>query len=133
VLRSDRARNTSLPASDQRVAFRTVRIWFAVGVAAASLAVVGDASAQKASTAELAYRAPDAGCPDAASFRALVAARLGFDPFEPGASDRVVVDLTMRSGRLEGRVEITRSPGPTRNRSLTVDRDQCDALAAALI
>jgi hypothetical protein len=109
-----------------------VRIWSAVGLAAASFVVAADARAQSRSAAELAYRSQDADCPDVASFRHLVAARLGFDPFEPGATDHVVVDFAIRSGKLEGRVEITRAPGPTRDRVLTVDRDHCGALAAAL-
>ncbi len=109
-----------------------MRTWLGVGLVVASANVAADASAQSSSRAELTYRLHQVACPDVASFRHLVAARLGFDPFDPGASDQVVVDLAALKGRLEGRVEITRAPGPRRTRTLTVESDQCDALAAAL-
>jgi hypothetical protein len=123
---------STLRGRKQRVALRSVRMSVAIGLTGAACISSADASAQSASTAELTYRPHDTGCADASSFRHLVAARLGFDPFERGASDHVLVDLAMRAGRLQGRVEITRAPGPARIRTLTVDSGECDALAAAL-
>lgn len=105
----------------------------AIGLAAAlSLFANGAAADPERNAARLEYRSIESTCPDEASFRRLVAARLGFDPFDAGAPDDVVVEIAPRHGRLEGRVEITRAPDPTRVRALTVDRGQCGSLATAL-
>jgi hypothetical protein len=46
-------------------------------------------------------------CPDEQAFRDVVAARMGFDPFEQGASARLVVTLAFRPPRsYEGRAEL---------------------------
>jgi hypothetical protein len=82
----------------------------------------------------LIYATPiDTTCPDEASFRNLVAARLGYDPFATASPDEVHVELTRDHGRLRGRIEITRA-GQTSSsaRELVGDQDKCEALGAAL-
>jgi hypothetical protein len=82
----------------------------------------------------LTYATPDdARCPDEASFRNLVAARLGHDPFVATGPDAVRVAVARDRGRLHGRVEVTRSgQAPSSARELSGEADKCEALAAAL-
>jgi hypothetical protein len=80
------------------------------------------------------YRAPDtAGCPDEGSFRHLVAARLGYDPFVPVGPSVVHVSVTRDHHTLRGRIAIAR-PGqlPSTPRDLAGQSDQCAALGEAL-
>jgi hypothetical protein len=44
-------------------------------------------------------------CPDAAAFKSVVAARLGYDPFRAEAVDHVSVRITSQEGELDGRIE----------------------------
>jgi hypothetical protein len=55
-------------------------------------------------TVTLQYAA-SAGCPDTADFKAIVIARLGYDPFSESASDHVLVRMASRDGSLDGRIE----------------------------
>jgi hypothetical protein len=82
----------------------------------------------------LTYRGPeDAGCPDEASFRNLVAARLGYDPFVPESPDAVRVELTRDRHRMRAHVEVARQgQGAPLARDLSGDADKCEALAGAL-
>jgi hypothetical protein len=76
----------------------------ASAIVASSLVVFdGDASAAPL-TVTLEY-ASSAGCPDAADFKAVVIARLGYDPFTDGASDHVLVDIQRRGSAIDGRIE----------------------------
>jgi hypothetical protein len=45
------------------------------------------------------------GCPDAADFRAVVIARLGYDPFSEGAPEHVLVRIEPRDRAIDGRIE----------------------------
>ena len=45
------------------------------------------------------------GCPSAAEFKAIVAGRLGYDPFVEGTPDRVLVWVGPHGGVLDGRLE----------------------------
>jgi hypothetical protein len=45
------------------------------------------------------------GCPDAADFKAVVNARLGYDPFNEGAAERVLVRVEPRERTIDGRIE----------------------------
>ena len=53
-------------------------------------------------TARLVYvvAANASGCPDEESFRNLVTARLGYDPFEPDGKHAAAVEITREAGRL---------------------------------
>jgi len=45
------------------------------------------------------------GCPDAADFKAVVIARLGYDPFSETAPERVLVRIEPRTETIDGRIE----------------------------
>ena len=45
------------------------------------------------------------GCPGMTEFKAIVAGRLGYNPFAPDAPDRVLVQVVPRQGSIEGRLE----------------------------
>ena len=45
------------------------------------------------------------GCPSAAIFEAIVAARIGYEPFRADAPDRVIVRIESAGRALEGRIE----------------------------
>jgi hypothetical protein len=85
-------------------------------------------------TFRLTYSAPDdARCPDEMSFHNLVAARLGYDPFDADRLSFVRIELTHDGGRLRGRAEMARSgAAPSSPRELYGDDDKCDALVEAL-
>jgi hypothetical protein len=55
-------------------------------------------------TVRLEYAA-GAGCPDAADFKTVVSARLGYDPFVDTAPERVLVRIEPRGGAVDGRTE----------------------------
>jgi hypothetical protein len=61
-------------------------------------------SRAEALTVTLEYEAAQV-CPDAASFKTGVVARLGYDPFRDSAHDHVLVRITGGDGALEGRIE----------------------------
>jgi hypothetical protein len=83
---------------------------------------------------QLTYRAPDdASCPDEASFRNLVAARLGYDPFSPDSPGGVRVELARDRRMLRGRIEVDRPGDPAPNaRALSGKEGDCEALVLAL-
>src|SRR5262249_9797697 len=76
----------------------------ASAVVLASLALFNDEGQATPLTVSLTYAAGP-GCPDAADFRAVVIARLGYDPFLEGAPDHVLVEVERRGGALSGRIE----------------------------
>lgn len=55
-------------------------------------------------TVRLEYAA-GAGCPDAADFKAVVIARLGYDPFVESAPEHVLVRIEPRDRAVDGRIE----------------------------
>ncbi|WP_394825191.1 hypothetical protein [Pendulispora albinea] len=95
-------------------------------------------------TARLVYQAPDAPvCPDESSFRNLVAARLGYDPFRPDGRHAVTVKLQKERGRIRARAEVRRAgpaqgsgrePGgaPQAAGARELAGEACEPLAAAL-
>src|SRR5690242_9106328 len=105
-------------------------------VVAAALATLGLAREGECDdakeTARLAYATPAdvAGCPDEASFRNLVAARLGYDPFLAEGRHDAAVSIEKHHGKLVARARVTRQgqtePGV---RELGGAPDQCEALA----
>lgn len=84
------------------------------------------------STARLSYSAPDATCPDTASFRDLVAARLGYDPFEERGRFAVAVEITKLQNKLVGRASVAQDNPSTAVRELSGELDRCEPLATAL-
>ena len=61
-------------------------------------------------TVRLAYTAGPR-CPDAAAFKAVVTAQLGYDPFTENADQHVVVRVEPRSGTINGRIEWRHATG----------------------
>src|ERR1700722_15263362 len=71
----------------------------------------------------------DASCPDEASFRNLVAARLGYEPFATGAPDRVDVEIARSGAGLRGRASVERRDGRTPGaREISGRPHECEAL-----
>jgi hypothetical protein len=83
-------------------------------------------------TARLSYVANESGCPDETSFRNLVGARLGYDPFEAGGVVNVRVEIVKGRGRLQGHAEVTRGDSPPGSRDLSGELDRCEPLATAI-
>jgi hypothetical protein len=99
------------------------------------LAVEGGALAQDRVRVGLGYDVAraEADCPDEASFRNLVAARLGYDPFADGADDRVDVEIVAGGRQLRGRAAVLRGgQKATGGREIVGLPRECEALAAAL-
>ena len=75
-----------------------------VGAASAVLVWLAEGQAHaRAFNLTLEYVAPSA-CPSAADFRAIVAGRLGYDPFLADMPDRVLVSVVSRGQMIEGRL-----------------------------
>ena len=104
---------------------------FAIGAIAAPAAA---AAAADHPELVLDYHAVDApGCPDETSFRHLVAARLGYDPFVSVNPNVVHVALTRDHGALHGRIAMAHAGQPASSpRDLAGASDQCAALGEAL-
>src|SRR5262245_29236928 len=100
---------------------------------------LGQGSAARAEngreTARLTYvvAANASGCPDEESFRNLVAARLGYDPFEPDGKHAAVVKIARQGGLLRAEARVTREGQPEPGaRELEGGLGQCEALTSAL-
>ena len=99
-------------------------------VLATTIATAAHADDPRAAT--LVYSAPD-DCPDAASFRDQVSARLGTDPFVIDGTRRVEVTIEHAKGKLTGRVSfVSKDAEPTPARELAARGDRCGALVTAL-
>jgi hypothetical protein len=72
-------------------------------------------------------------CPDEATLRASVTARLGYDPFQSGAGDQLVVEIARTSKGLRGEVRLVGALRPeTRGRIFEAPMDQCIELGKIL-
>jgi hypothetical protein len=75
------------------------------GAVLLSLLALSEREARAAAlTVRLEYAA-GLGCPDAADFRAVVIARLGYDPFVESAPEQVLVRIEPRDRTMDGRIE----------------------------
>lgn len=106
-----------------------------VGLAIAVLAMSAvDARAEHAQV-RLSYASAKspASCPDEATFRGLVAARLGYDPFVNAEVRRLSVSYEQRGSEVVGRVELS-AEGDAKplNRSLRAAGEECFELATSL-
>lgn len=90
-------------------------------------------SAYARGSAQLRYtrEVTDESCPDDAALRRMVAAQLGYDPFEDAATMRVDASILRKANRLHGRVTVWRDGALAGERALDAAKD-CDALATAL-
>ena len=82
---------------------RWPRVW-AGAVLLSLLASSGGEARAAPLTVRLEYVAGP-GCPDAADFKAVVIARLGYDPFLEDAPERVLVRIEPRAAAIDGRIE----------------------------
>ena len=89
---------------------RQGRLVWAGAVLLSLLALSGREARAAPLTVRLEYAAGP-GCPDAADFKAVVIARLGYDPFGESAPDRVLVRIEPRTGAIDGRIEWRDSSG----------------------
>jgi hypothetical protein len=71
-------------------------------------------------------------CPDEATFRALVAARLGYDPFAKEGALALRVELNPRGSAVEGSLKLTAAGQPKGDRTLRAPQKDCYELAATL-
>jgi hypothetical protein len=94
------------------------------------------ASAAERASVTLTYAAKDAAaanCPDEATFRDLVAARLGYDPFAPSGSLTLAVELQRRGDKIVGRLNLTGKDNESRGeRTLRSRADDCFELATSM-
>lgn len=75
---------------------------------------------------------PDRRCPDEPSFRRLVVARLGRDPFVESGADEVTIALELRGSEALGRLVVARAGKRASERQLSEHASQCPALVEAL-
>lgn len=76
---------------------------------------------------------PESSCPDEATFRGLVSARLGYDPFVENGSLTLDVELTRRGKEMVGRLVLTGDDEQKRGeRSLRAGSDECFELATSM-
>ncbi|MBI2392148.1 MAG: hypothetical protein HYV09_21340 [Deltaproteobacteria bacterium] len=92
-----------------------VRLTFTVALVAAgavaSLASMGGAADRPGAKLVYARKAGAAACPDETGFRALVAARLGYDPFRDDGERTVVVTFVREGGALRAKLELRDAAG----------------------
>jgi hypothetical protein len=103
------------------------------GVLGASLFAPAEGLAQtSALMVSLEYEAGP-GCPGVADFKAVVIARLGYDPFIEGASDHVLVRIAPQGGSLDGRIEWRDPAGKwAGDQSFPLVNTDCPHLARAM-
>ena len=77
-------------------------------------------------------RSGAAACPDEQWLRSAVAARLGFDPFEPAAPAVVIVTIGDTAPGFQARLTLVDERGDKKTRSLTGSREDCSDLREAL-
>lgn len=71
-------------------------------------------------------------CPDEGTFRALVAARLGYDPFAKDSALALRVEFRSRGAAVEGSLGLTSSGVPKGDRTMSAAPRDCYELAASL-
>jgi hypothetical protein len=95
----------------------------------------GVASAAEHASVTLAYKRQEAAatCPDEATFRGLVAARLGYDPFVADGALALSVDFRRRGNEVIGRLNLSDKAGEKRGeRTLRAESSDCFELATSM-
>jgi len=111
---------------------RAGRLSLCAGAVVSSLLASASAAHATRLTVALQY-ASSAGCPDAAEFKALVIARLGYDPFLEGAPEQVLVSIQQRGSAIDGRIEWRDSTGRwTGDQSFPSVSTDCPRLVRAM-
>jgi hypothetical protein len=94
------------------------------------------AGAAERASVTLTYARKDAAttsCPDEATFRGLVAARLGYDPFVTGGSLALTVEFRPRGSEMIGHLSLTGEQHESRGeRTMRSDDNDCFELAASI-
>jgi hypothetical protein len=93
------------------------------------------ASAAEHASVTLAYKRQEAAasCPDEATFRGLVAARLGYDPFVAAGALALTVDFRRRGNEVVGRLNLSGDNGEKRGeRTLRAGTGDCFELATSM-
>lgn len=103
-----------------------------VAIVAALAASHFPARADAPRVSKLTYTARGRDCPDESSFRALVVARIGRDPFVDGAEDAVAVELESNATASRGKLVVTRASKPPAERRFTEGPSACEALTEAI-
>jgi len=82
----------------------------------------------------LTYQLQDApaSCPDEATFRGLVAARLGYDPFVTAGALALTVDFRRRGNEVVGRLNLMGENEKRGERTLRAGSDDCFELATSM-
>lgn len=78
------------------------------------------------------HGAAQKSCPDQATFRGLVAARLGYDPFAKESVLALRVEFRPRGRTIDGSLKLTSSGAPKGGRTMSADQKDCYELAASL-
>lgn len=71
-------------------------------------------------------------CPNEETFRGLVAARLGYEPFVNESALALLVELRQQGGVVEGRLELSERGTPRGERAMSSALEDCYELAASL-
>jgi hypothetical protein len=102
----------------------------------ATATICSSAVAAERASVTLTYARKDAAttsCPDETTFRGLVAARLGYDPFATGGSLALTVEFRPRGSEMIGRLSLTGEQHESRGeRTMRSDDNDCFELAASI-
>jgi hypothetical protein len=109
-------------------------VWWANFLAV--VATCKSVTAAERASVTLTYLRKDAAatsCPDEATFRGLVAARLGYDPFATGGSLALTVEFRPRGSEMIGRLSLSGEQNESRGeRTLRSDDNECFELATSV-
>ncbi len=111
-----------------------MRRWLTPALLLGVVTIARPAHAERARVALAYQRAADAPveCPDEATFRALVAARLGYDPFVADGPSRLDASLQKRGQELIGRLVLRGDDPAPRERELRARPTECFELATSM-
>jgi hypothetical protein len=106
----------------------------AAAVAAALIASSASIARAEHASVKLSYSLPKAaaGCPDEATFRSLVAARLGYDPFVGASTRSLVVEFQSRGSEVMGRLKLSGDAAQQRERTLHAQSGECFELGTSM-
>jgi hypothetical protein len=107
--------------------------WFIFLAAAVTCTSAGAATRASVTLTYARKDAATTSCPDEATFRGLVAARLGYDPFATGGSLALTVEFRPRGSEMIGHLSLTGEQHESRGeRTMRSDDNDCFELAASI-
>jgi hypothetical protein len=106
----------------------------AAALAAALIASSASLARAEHASVKLSYARSKAaaGCPDEPTFRSLVAARLGYDPFVGASTRSLVVEFQSRGGEVIGRLKLGGDEAEQRERTLHARSGECFELGTSM-